>query len=263
MSMTLPESSLFHVKLEPPTSRSTVPTEICTLPVVRSLLFPDSTVSPTMSLFGSSPDDSSVPSHSKPQSKSLFEDEATPGATSNASLFADEDDGGGPSPWALPTPKKAGRSNLVKTLLPASAVPESYVDMFDTVLESGDRLGPGISLTGVKKILEDSGLDPAEQARVLALVIPGGKEGAEGLGRSEFNVLLALIGLSQENEEATLDGVDERRKSAYIYIVVGCFKYDRQADIHERPSTTIVALHRADQDSEGFRKPGSDNGGTT
>lgn len=135
--------------------------------------------------------------------------------------------------------------------------------MFDTVLESGDRLGPGISLTGVKKILEDSGLDPAEQARVLALVIPGGKEGAEGLGRTEFNVLLALIGLSQENEEATLDGVDERRNSAYIHIVVGCSKYDRQADIHERPSTTIVALHRADQDSEGFGKPGSDNGGTT
>ena len=176
-----------------------------------------------MSLFGSSPDDSSLPSHSQPQSKSLFEDGPAPGATSNASLFADEDDGSGPSPWALPTPKKAARSELVKTLLPASAVPESYIDMFDTVLESGDRLGSGISLTGVKKILEDSGLSPAEQARVLNLVIPGGKEGAGGLGRSEFNVLLALIGLSQEDEEATLDGVDERRKSECININVrGC-----------------------------------------
>lgn len=175
-----------------------------------------------MSLFGSSPDDSSVPSHSKPQSKSLFEDDATPGGTSNASLFADEDDGSGPSPWALPTPKKAGRSDLVKTLLPASAAPESYIDMFDIVLGTGDRLGSGISLTGVKRILEDSGLGPAEQARVLTLVIPGGKEGAEGLGRSEFNVLLALIGLSQEDEEATLDGVDERRKSACIHIAIRC-----------------------------------------
>lgn len=196
-----------------------------------------------MSLFGSSPDDSSLPSHSQPQSKSLFEDDPTPGAATNASLFSNEDDGSGPSPWALPTPKKAGRGELVKTLLPASAVPESYIDMFDTVLESGDRLGSGISLTGVKKILENSGLDPAEQARVLNLVIPGGKEATGGLGRSEFNVLLALIGLSQENEEATLDGVDERRKSECINIALGRSKQDRQADIRARPSKTVVALH--------------------
>lgn len=216
-----------------------------------------------MSLFGSSPDDSSVPSHSQPQSKSLFEDGPTPGAASNASLFTDDDDGSGPSPWALPTPKKAGRSELVKTLLPASAVPESYIDIFDTLLDSGDRLGSGISLTGVKKLLEGSGLDPAEQARVLNLVIPGGKEGAGGLGRSEFNVLLALIGLSQEDEEATLDGVDERRKSECFKFIIRRSKYDRQADIRARPSTTIVALHRTAQDSEGVRKPWSDSSGTT
>lgn len=214
-----------------------------------------------MSLFGSSPDDSSVPSHSKPQSKSLFEDDAIPDVPSDEFIFADETYTHGPSPWGLPTPKKADRSDLVKTLLPASAAPESYVDMFDIVLGTGDRLGSGISITGIKNILEDSRLDPAEQARILNLVAPGGKEGAEGLGRSEFNVLLALIGLSQEDEEATLDGVDERRKSACIYIAVRCSKYDSQADFRVRPSTTIVALHRADQGSESFRKPGSDNGG--
>lgn len=216
-----------------------------------------------MSLFGSSPDDSSLPSRSQPQSKSLFEDSPTHGATSNASLFADEDYDSGPSPWALPTPKKAGRGELVKTLLPASAVPESYIDMFDTVLDSGERLGSGISLSGVKKILEDSGLNPAEQTRVLNLVIPGGKEGAVGLGRSEFNVLLALIGLSQEDEEATLDGVDERRKSECINTAARRSKHDRQIDIRDRPSTTILALHQADQDSEGVGKPWSFTGGTT
>ena len=216
-----------------------------------------------MSLFGSSPDDSSLPSRSQPQSKSLFEDGPTPGTTSNASLFADEDDGSGPSPWALPTPKKAGRGELVKTLLPASAVPESYIDMFDTVLESGDRLGSGISLTGVKKIMEDSGLNAAEQTRVLNLVIPGGKEGAVGLGRSEFNVLLALIGLSQEDEEATLDGVDERRKSECFNTDIRRSMHDRQIDFRHRPSTTILTLHQEDQDSEGVRKPWGFSGRTT
>jgi sorting nexin-8 len=33
------------------------------------------------------------------------------------------------------------------------------------------------------------------------------------LGRSEVNVLLAMIGLAQEGDEVTLDGVDERKRS--------------------------------------------------
>ena len=61
-------------------------------------------------------------------------------------------------------------------------------------------------------MLESSRVNADEQARLIKLVTPTGSEGG-GLGRSEFNVLLALIGLSQEGEEATLDSVDERRKS--------------------------------------------------
>ena len=151
-----------------------------------------------MSLFGSSPDESSL---SKPPA----------GVISNTSLF-DDQNGNGDSPWNMPTPKKSGRGNLVKTLLPASDIPESYIDAYDVLQEAGYRGGAGsISLAGARNIFEGSGISGEEQNRILNIVI-GGQESAGGLGRSQFNVLLALIGLSQEKEDATLDGVDERRK---------------------------------------------------
>ena len=112
-------------------------------------------------------------------------------------------------------PKKAARRNLLKALLPATDVPESYVDAYDKTIQLGDGIGTGIGLTGIKKILESSGLNPALQAQVLNQVVPGGQEGASGLSRNEFNVLLALIGLGQEGEDATLDGVDERKRSEF------------------------------------------------
>jgi sorting nexin-8 len=163
-----------------------------------------------MSLFSSSPTESPLATSSL-NSKSLFGDADTPAATATSSLFADET--ADSSPWSMPTPKKAARRDLVKTLLPATDVPESYVDAYDKILESSDRVGTGVGLKGIKNILESSGLGPSTQAQVLNLVVPGGQESASGLGRSEFNVLLALIGLGQEGEDATLDGVDERRRS--------------------------------------------------
>jgi sorting nexin-8 len=166
-----------------------------------------------MSLFGSPPTDSPL-ANSSLNSKSLFGDEVTPAATSTPSLFADEN--ADPSPWSMPTPKKAARRDLVKTLLPATDVPESYVDAYDKILQSSDRVGAGVGLTAIKNILASSGLSPSAQAQALNLVVPGGQESASGLGRSEFNVLLALIGLGQEGEDATLDGVDERRRSKFF-----------------------------------------------
>ena len=165
-----------------------------------------------MSLFGSSPDESSLSGQpARPNQKStLFDDEQTSGAKSGTSLFEDEGTGGG-SPWDMPTPKKAGKSDLVKRLLPASDVPESYIDAFDALRETSYKAEGGqIGVTGARKLFEGCGLEAAEQDRILKLVT-GGQGG--GLGRSEFNVLLALIGLSQESEEASLDSVDERRRS--------------------------------------------------
>jgi len=164
-----------------------------------------------MSLFGSSPEDSSLQDSSvQKSSKSLFDDDHAPGAKSHASLFDDNEDNVD-SPWSIPTPKKTGSGNLVRSLLPAAAVPESYIDAYDVLLDSEYRTDSGtVSTSGAKKLLEGTGLEKIEQERILKLV-SGGKDLTNGLGRNEYNVLLALVGLSQEQEEATLDGVDERR----------------------------------------------------
>ena len=112
----------------------------------------------------------------------------------------------------MPTPKKAARSDLIKNLLPGSEVPESYVDAFDALLDSGDRVGGNISSNAVTKFLQNSGIGVAEQTRISSIVAPGGI--AQGsMERGTFNVLLALVGLDLEGDDATLDGVDERRKS--------------------------------------------------
>ena len=165
-----------------------------------------------MSLFGSSPDDSSLsaaPARSD-QKSSLFDDEQRPSTKSGNSLFDDEGTNGD-SPWSMPTSKRASKSDLIKTLLPASDVPESYTDAFDTLLEAGYKAEGGkVGVAGTKRLFEGSGVDATTQDRILKLVT-GGQESA--MGRNEFNVLLALIGLSQENEEASLDSVDERRRS--------------------------------------------------
>jgi sorting nexin-8 len=161
-----------------------------------------------MSLFGD--DDEGFKQTSN--SKSLFGEGAPAPKATSSSLFAD--DTANDSPWGMPTPKKAARGDMIKNLLRATEVPESYIDTFDSMLNSGHGQGGSASSEGVTKLFEDSGISQEEQSRLLQLVAPSGVDA--GLGRSEFNVLLALIGLWQEGEEATLDGVDERRASMYI-----------------------------------------------
>ena len=164
-----------------------------------------------MSLFGASPDDSgSAKPNLKQQSKSLFEDEQRPASNASNSLFAD--DGSNESPWSIPTPKKAGRAELIRNLIPGSSAPESYVDAFDTILESGEGANGKMSSAGVAKLMQNSGVPSTEQSSLVRIVAPDGGAAA-GVDRNTFNVLMALIGLSQEGEEATLDGVDERKRS--------------------------------------------------
>ncbi|KAI9683894.1 MAG: Sorting nexin mvp1 [Trizodia sp. TS-e1964] len=163
-----------------------------------------------MSLFGTPPDDS-FPEAASQSRNSLFDDNNQSAATApQSSLFSDELDKPDSSSWGIPAPKKT-REDPVKTLLQTSDVPDSYIDVFDSVLRSGNRLGTGISLTGIKNVLGGSGLNAEIQQHILNIVMPGGEETLAGIGRGEFNVLLALIGLAQEGEDMTLDGVDERR----------------------------------------------------
>ncbi|KAF1973836.1 sorting nexin-like protein mvp1 [Bimuria novae-zelandiae CBS 107.79] len=164
-----------------------------------------------MSLFG---DDDDLPSRPKAQqqsSSSLFDDDPKP--TGN-SLFAD-DLQGDDSPWGFnPTPKKQ-KGSLIKSLLPASDVPDSYIDAFDQVLESGERAGSGISIAEAKKLLGSAGLSSDRQSKILEVVSQPEQESA-GVGRNEFNVLYALIGLAQEGYDVpdlSLDGVDERKRN--------------------------------------------------
>jgi sorting nexin-8 len=159
-----------------------------------------------MSLFG----EDDLPQRAK-QPSSLFDDDPKPAGKTGNSLFADDLDDTGDSPWAFPTPKKAGREALVKSLLPASDVPDSYIDAFDALLDAGNREGNGVSVEGVKKLLGDSDIPGHAQAKILEIVLPSG--GSSELGRNEFNVVFALIGLAQEHEDITLDSVDERKRS--------------------------------------------------
>ena len=167
-----------------------------------------------MSLFG----DDDVPARPK-QSASLFDDDPKPASKSGSSLFAD-DLQGDDSPWGFPTPKKAARGSLIKSLLPAADVPDSYIDAYDLLLESDEGAPNSLSLGRAKKLLSDSGLSSDVQSKILEMVSQPGQERAE-MGRNEFNVLYALIGLAQEGDDITLDSVDERKRSTSAVYAAG------------------------------------------
>ncbi|KAM9879745.1 hypothetical protein VD0002_g3188 [Verticillium dahliae] len=166
-----------------------------------------------MSLFGTSPTEESPGiSATGAPSNSLF-DEGHPSNKSNSSLFADDDfsgDGGG-SPWDMPTPRKQKtRADVLRTLLPTSDAPDSYIDTFDTVVQEDGSNGR-VNASGVAKVFAAARLGADEQASIMAIIAPNGNDVA--VGRNEFNVFLALIGLAQEGEAISLDGVDERRRN--------------------------------------------------
>jgi sorting nexin-8 len=163
-----------------------------------------------MSLFG---DESPAPA-SKSRLSLFDDDDTSPVPGSKSSLF-DDDNAPGSSPWGIPTPKKAARGDLIKSLLPASDVPDSYIDLFDNVVNGGDSVGGKISAAGVTRVLSASKLGADEQSRIMSLISSSGQ--LSDLSRNEFNVLLALIGLAQEHEDITLDGIDERRRSQCFF----------------------------------------------
>jgi sorting nexin-8 len=166
-----------------------------------------------MSLFGESPPHDSPAIQSR--AHGLFDDE--PASKMSNSLFADDDvSGSGTSPWDMPTPRKQKpRAELVRSLLPPSAVPDEYIDLFDTALKQHGGSGDKIGVQGLTSVFAAARISSEQQANITAIVAPPG-DGNIAVGRNGFNVLLALIGLAQEGETVSLDGVDERRKSKHI-----------------------------------------------
>lgn len=165
-----------------------------------------------MSLFGDEPTDNgpalgSSPRRGGARSSGLFDDEPASGRNSS-SLF--DDGSGASSPWDMPTPRKQqSRAELIRNLLPASDVPESYVETFDAVVREDGQDGQ-VTASGIAKLFAVARLEADAQARIMSLVAPGGSDVL--LSRNEFNVVLALIGLAQEGDIISLDGVDERRR---------------------------------------------------
>ncbi|KAL5332586.1 hypothetical protein BJX70DRAFT_392887 [Aspergillus crustosus] len=188
---------------------------------------------------------SSVADSARRSKSSLFADEPAFGTGSvnfgGSSLFADDD--GLSSPWSTNSVKRTSKQQLVKTLLPDSDVPESYIDAYDLVLSAGERAGSGIGLTSVRELLSGSGLTATDQARILNLILSGETDRSNGLSRGEFSVLLALIGLAQEGEDLTFDTVDDRRKtlpiprSSYLDNLREKQEPTMPSPSHERPTT--------------------------
>lgn len=199
-----------------------------------------------MSLFGSSPPESGL-SESANRKSSLFDDDHKAGAKSGTGLFDDETMDG-ESPWSMPTPKKAARGDLVKSLLPATSVPENYVDAFD-VLSNSDYQADGgqVNMEGIRKLLESTRISPDVQTKILNQVTAN--KTPSSLGRNEFNVLLALVGLVLEGEEATLDSVDERKKSEIETLYL-----DLEADFC-RSSESVPSIHCPIETCQSLRQP--------
>jgi sorting nexin-8 len=174
-----------------------------------------------MSLFGTSPPNESPSLGNSTLGRSrnsLFDDDGPTTRSAADSLFNDDDlsGSGAASPWDMPTPRKQqSRADLIRGLLAGAQVPDSYIEAFDHVVQEEGRNGK-VSPAGISKTLAAARLGADEQAQIMNILAPSGEE--VELTRDSFNVLLALIALAQEGETASLDGVDERRRSKYCML---------------------------------------------
>lgn len=153
-----------------------------------------------MSLFGDEPDAPAA----KPKS-SLFDDETAKPKTGSGMFGDSTGDVDESSPWGFTPKKNSGRGSLVKSLLANADVPDVYIDTFDSLQSGGS-----VVAADARQLLRESGISNSAQDTIWNIITSRAE--VSSLGRSEFNVLLALIGLAQEGEELSLDAVDERRR---------------------------------------------------
>lgn len=163
-----------------------------------------------MSLFGDDDSDFAT-SRSQKKQNALFEESSA--AQSTNSLFQDDNpQAGDDAGWGGFTPKKAGRGDQVKSLLANADVPDSYVDAYDALLATGQGNEGGVGIEGVRIVMSEAGLSEQKKAQIMRVV----GERKTALGRNEFFVVMALIGLAQEDDELSLDAVDDRKRSMSV-----------------------------------------------
>lgn len=152
-----------------------------------------------MSLFGEDP----PASRSK---SSLFDDgDTAPLKGTSSSMFGEGPAETTDSPWDFTPKKSTGRGDLVKSLLADADVPDLYIDTFDRL-----QTGSTVPSADCQQLLKESGLSTGDERKIWNIVSNHGETST--LGRGEFNVLLALVGLAQEGDDLSLDAVDERRR---------------------------------------------------
>ncbi|PWW79404.1 hypothetical protein C7212DRAFT_275497 [Tuber magnatum] len=155
---------------------------------------------------------------------SLFGD--SPPGRSRSSLFADEEfesapgslfDDSGAGAWnsaGLPTARRGAPADISKTLLTKenANIPERYDFLYESFLDQyRSPNGAGVTLAGVKQALKEADADGCGiEDKILSILVKGGKQ---SIGREEFYLLLALVGLEQQGEEVTIDGVDDLRRT--------------------------------------------------
>jgi sorting nexin-8 len=193
-----------------------------------------------MSLFGDENDDTpSSPSHRRATSKSLFSDnpQSTPRKATN-SLFADAETHDDDDNWGFTPTRKAARVTA-RTLLAGADVPEQYDTIWQSLASHEEVVGRG----DLKDILSEANVQ-SEATEAIFKVLGGGKE----FGQGEFNVFLALVGLAQEREDVTLDGVDER-KSRLPIPNIGKFDPKKNVPVEEHVPTPQETSPAASQTS--------------
>ncbi|KAG6018673.1 hypothetical protein E4U41_003675 [Claviceps citrina] len=158
------------------------------------------------------------PEHHSPSNSlgGLFDRKEHVQSSSN-SLFDDggsnDGDDGSSSPWDMPTPRKRrSRADVLRSLLPTSDAPDSYVETFEAIVAEEGGSVRSVGAGAIAKLFAVARLDGAAQTRIMSLVAPGVESDDVSLGQEEFNVLLAMVGLGQEGEVISLDSVDERRR---------------------------------------------------
>jgi hypothetical protein len=181
-----------------------------------------------MSLFGDDPPSSITPTRRPKASASLFADADDADASGPASAAATAGSAAvtASSPlssWTpVPSAKRASMRGaaLLRSLVPPGQAPDTYVDAYDRMAaENRSGGGGGVDAATVRDVLAQSGVDADAAVLIRKTVMP---DESRELGRAEVNVFLAMIGLAQEGEEVTLDGVDERRRSESS---AGCHRF--------------------------------------